>query len=109
MLSIGTVIRLDDVHTGFDHGKLGRPYCVVGTQGDPVHTYLLVPRSTQGTRSTLVPAGVVAGLNLNGRFMNLPHAATPEAVEAAPVAGILGAPYFQRVLDNINFIQFDLD
>lgn len=103
------MIRLDDVETGFDDNKRGRPYCVVGWEGTPPHTYALSPRTTRGRNGIDTPAGVLPGLNESGRFVWRGYAAPAAAVEAAPRIGVLPAPYIERVLGGVNLVEFDLD
>src|SRR4051794_11013640 len=105
----GCVIRLDDVVTGFDDGKEGRPYCIVGWEGDPPHSYAVSPRTTTGPRGVFVPAGTLPGLNRDGRFVFRAYRAPSNDVEAAPIEGVLPELHRTRVLDDVNAIEFDLE
>lgn len=109
MIARGTVIRLDDRHTGFDDNKIGRPYCIVGHQGDPPHTYVVAPRSTTGSQGVVSPAGAVPGLNEPGRWMWRARPVSAEVAEAAEVIGRLEADKVAELIEEINLVEFDLD
>lgn len=109
MLTRGTVIRLDDRHTGFDDNKKGRPYCVVGIQGSPPHTYAVAPRSTTGSQGVPSPAHVLPGLDEPGRWMWRARPVDPEIAEAADVIGTLAPDDLAELIEEINLVEFDLD
>ena len=109
MIARGTVIRLDDRHTGFDDNKTGRPYCVVGHVGDPPHSYIVTPRSTTGSQGVFSPADVVPGLTQAGRWMWRARPVPAEVAESAEVVGTLATDDLEELIDEINLVEFDLD
>jgi hypothetical protein len=70
---VGEVLRVDDVVTGFDDNKRGRPCMVVRVSEAPRAGAWVVPRSKKGSQGTLMHAGVLPGLDRDGRFMFLPR------------------------------------
>lgn len=105
----GCVIALDDAVTGFDYNKRRRPYCIVGWEGDPPHTYAVSPRTSTGPRGVMVPADALAAFDRDGRFVFRAYPAPAVDVEAAPVLGLLPEPWRTEVLENVNAIEFDLE
>lgn len=105
----GDVIRLDDAVTGFDLAKQGRPYCVVAVHGDPPAVVYVVPRTSQRqSQGVATPAGVLPALNDAGRFLWRPYAVAVADVADAPQLGLLPEPYRSRVLEQVNFTEFDV-
>src|SRR4051794_29848988 len=96
----GSVIRIDDRETGFDDRKAGRPYAVVGSIGDPPHTYLVVPRTRRGSQGVKTPAGVLPGLQDEGRFLHRAYPIPATLAEAADDEGILPQRWRDQVLEN---------
>jgi hypothetical protein len=108
-MELGDVIRLDDVVTGFDRLKEGRPYCVVAVEGDPPATVYVVPRSSQRqSQGVDTPADVLPGLSRVGRFLWRPYAVAVVEIEHASRLGLLPEPYRTRVLDQANLAEFDI-
>lgn len=105
----GEVLRIDDKITGFDRGKEGRPCMVVRVTDHPRAGAWVVPRSTNGSNGTFVPKGALPGLNLDGRFMYLPHFVPAIDLAGCATLGVLAEPHRQRVLDNVNDVVIDLD
>jgi hypothetical protein len=104
----GCVIALDDAVTGFDDNKRRRPYCIVGWEGNPPHTYAVSPRTSTGRRGVMVPAQALAAFDRDGRFVFRAYPAPAVDVEAAAVFGLLPDPYRTEVLENVNAIEFEL-
>jgi len=105
----GEVIRLDDVVTDFDYGKRGRPNCLVRLVGDPLQQAWVVPRTTDGSIGTLTPAGILPGLNKQGRFLYIPRLVLPTDLEGCERLGVLPEKVRTLVLGNVNWAATDLD
>jgi hypothetical protein len=105
----GEVIRLDDVVTGFDNGKTGRPNCIVRVIGDPLQQAWVVPRTTDGSIGTLTAAGILRGLNKNGRFLYIPRLVLPADLFGCERLGVLPEKVRTLVLGNVNWAATDLD
>jgi hypothetical protein len=103
------VLLIDDVVTGYDRMKPARPCMVIRVTERPRAGAWVVPRSTQGSDGTFVPAGALAGLTKDGRFMVLPRFAPADALRPVRSLGLLGEPWRQRVLDNVNEVSIDLE
>jgi hypothetical protein len=103
------VIRLDDGVTGFDHGKSGRPNCIVRLVGDPLQQAYVVPRTTNGSIGTLTKAGVLPGLDRDGRFLYLPRLVLPVDLRDCERLGVLPETVRTLVLDNVNWAALDLE
>lgn len=106
---MGEVLRIDDAVTGFDRNKPGRPCMVVRVEQRPRAGAWVLPRSTNGSIGTFVPAGALPGLNKPGRFMYLPHFVSAADLAGCPSLGVLGQPHRQRVLDNVNDVMIDFE
>lgn len=105
----GDIVRLDDVVTDFDYGKLGRPNCVVRVIGDPPQQFYVVPRTTDGSIGTLTEAGVLPGLNKRGRFLYIPRPVLPADLAGCEHLGRLPEKVRALVLGNVNWAALDLD
>ncbi len=103
------MIRLDDVVTGFDLAKRGRPYCIVAFDGEPPAIVYVVPRTSQRqSQGVATPARVLPGLDEPGRFLWRPYPVAVAEVEGAPTLGLLPGPYRTRVLEQANLAEFDI-
>lgn len=107
-MEVGEILRIDDAITGFDDNKPGRPCMVMRVVEKPRTGAWVVPRSTKGSIGTLVPAGVLPGLNRPGRFMYLPHFVAEGDLTGCPSLGLLPQPHRDRVLANVNEVVIDL-
>ena len=105
----GEVIRLDDVVTGFDDGKAGRPNCIARVIGDPLQQAYVVPRTTDGSIGTLTAAGILPGLNKQGRFLYIPRLVLPADLVGCERLGVLPGNVRTLVLGNVNWAALDLD
>jgi hypothetical protein len=105
----GEVIRLDDVVTDFDYGKRGRPNCLVRLVGDPLQQAWVVPRTTDGSIGTLTAAGILPGLNKQGRFLYIPRLVLPTDLEDCERLGVLPEKVRTLVLENVNWAATELD
>jgi hypothetical protein len=108
-VEVGEILRIDDVVTGFDDNKPGRPCMVVRVVDQPRAGAWVLPRSTKGSIGTPVPAGALEGLDEDGRFMYLPHFVASADLAGCPSLGVLPEPYRQRVLENVNDVVIDLE
>lgn len=102
------MLLIDDVVTGFDDNKPGRPCMVVRVVGMPRAGVWVVPRSTKGRQGTLVRAGALPGLDKDGRFMFLPHFVADADLAGCPSLGLLERQDRERVLENVNDVEIDL-
>lgn len=108
-VEVGEILRIDDVVTGFDDNKPGRPCMVVRVVDQPPAGGWVLPRSTKGSIGTLVPAGALKGLDQDGRFMYLPHFVVSAELAGCPSLGVLPEPHRGRVLENVNDVVIDLE
>ncbi len=108
-MEVGEVLRIDDAITGYDRNKPGRPCMVVRVEQRPRAGAWVLPRSTQGSQGTAVPAGLLPGLNKPGRFMYLPHFVSAADLADCLSLGVLEDPHRQRVLDNVNDVMVDFE
>lgn len=107
-VDVGEVLLIDDVVTGFDDNKPGRPCMVVRVVGMPRAGAWVVPRSTKGRQGTFVSAGTLPGLDKDGRFMFLPHFVAQVDLNGCPSLGVLEWRDRERVLENVNDVEIDL-
>lgn len=103
------MLRVDDTITGFDDNKPGRPCCVGAVEAPPRDGAWVVPRSTKGSTGTWTPAGVLPGLEREGRFMFLPRRVPTSDLAGCASLGLLPEPYRTRVLDNVNAVVIELE
>jgi hypothetical protein len=99
---VGQVLRIDDVVTGFDDNKRGRPCMVVRVSEGPRAGAWVLPRSTKGRDGTLVPAGVLPELDRDGRFMFLPRFVVAADLSDCESLGVLPDRFRNLVLANVN-------
>lgn len=99
---VGQVLRIDDVVTGFDDNKPGRPCMVVRVSERPRAGAWVLPRSTKGRHGTLLPAGVLPGLDRDGRFMFLPRFVPAVDLCDCESLGVLPDHVRDLVLANVN-------
>jgi hypothetical protein len=104
----GEVLRIDDVVTGFDDNKRGRPCMVVRVVGPPRAGAWVVPRSTKGRTGTLVRAGTLPRLDQDGRFMFLPRLVAAADLADCESLGVLPVEDRERVLENVNDVVIEL-
>ena len=102
------MLRIDDVVTGFDDNKRGRPCMVVRVVGPPRAGAWVVPRSTKGRTGTFVRAGALPRLDRDGRFMFLPHFVAAADLGECESLGVLNVGDRERVLANVNDVVIDL-
>jgi hypothetical protein len=98
---VGQVLRIDDVVTGFDDNKRGRPCMVVRVSETPRAGAWVLPRSTKGREGTLVPAGVLPEFDRDGRFMFLPRFVAGDLSDCKSL-GVLPDHFRDLVLANVN-------
>lgn len=103
------MLLIDDVVTDFDRYKLARPCMVVRVVDRPRAGAWVLPRSTQGSSGTLVPAHALDGLDKDGRFMFIPRFAAAGDLAQVRSLGVLPSPHRERVLANVNDVVIDLD
>lgn len=108
-MQVGEVLLIDDVVTDFDRCKPARPCMVVRVVDRPRAGAWVLPRSTQGSNGTLVPAGALDGLNKDGRFMFIPRFAPAADLAHVKSLGVLPSHHRERVLTNLNDVVIDLD
>ena len=102
------MLRIDDVITGFDDNKIGRPCMLVRVSESPPAGAWVVPRSTKGSQGTFVAAGALPGLDKDGRFMFLPRFVARADLAGCASLGVLSDRDRDRVLANVNDVLIDL-
>lgn len=105
----GEVLLIDDVITGFDRNKPGRPCMVVRVEPPPRAGAWVVPRSTRGSIGTRVPRNVLPGLNKDGRFQFLPRWVSVLDLADCRSLGLMPEPYRTGVLQNTNTVLVDFE
>lgn len=103
------MLLIDDVITGFDRNKPGRPCMVVRVEPSPRAGAWVVPRSTQGSIGTRVPRNVLPGLNKDGRFQFLPRRVSVLDLAGCRSLGLMPEPYRTKVLQNANMVLIDFE
>jgi hypothetical protein len=106
-----TVIRTDDVNTGFsaEKPKRGRPYLVTRVIGDPPELIYVVPRSASGWEGVPTPAGVIPELRDVGNFLVDPIPVDAADLADAEILRRLPEPYLSRVRERLNDYLMDLE
>lgn len=107
-MEIGQILRIDDVVTGFDDNKTGRPCMVVRIEAPPRSGAWVLPRSTRPP-GTKTPGGLLPGLDRVGWFMYLPHRVSGEDLADCPSLGQFPESHRARVLENVNDVQIDVN
>lgn len=108
-VEVGEVLLIDDVVTGFDDNKPGRPCMVIRVVEPPRAGVWVVPRSTKGHQGTFVAARALPDLNKDGRFMFLPHFVAAADLEGCRSLGVLGPDVRDPVLANVNDVIIDVE
>jgi hypothetical protein len=108
-VEVGEVLLVDDAATGFDRNKPGRPCMVVRLESPPRGGAWVVPRSTEGSTGTSVPAGALPGLNKDGRFQFVPRRVGAADLACSRSLGLLPDPHRTRVLENVNMVVIEFE
>lgn len=106
-VEVGEVLRVDDVVTGFNDNKRGRPCMVLRVVGRPRTGAWVVPRSTKGRTGTLVRARALPQLDQDGWFMFLPRFVVAADLTECESLGVLPVEDRERVLENVNDVVID--
>lgn len=102
------MLLIDDVITGFDDNKEGRPCMVIRVMPPPRAGAWVLPRSTRGHQGTFVAKGSLPGLNADGRFMFLPRFVSSSDLDGCRTLGVLADAIRDHVLANANDVVIDL-
>lgn len=102
------MVLVDDAITGFDRNKPARRCLVVKVEPAPRGGIWVLPRSTQGSTGTFVPAGAMSGLSKDGRFQFLPRFVAAADLEGCENLGPLPEPHRSKVLESANMVVVDV-